>query len=79
MIRITLLALALSTLPASADYLGGGPHRQNGMCWKASKTWDGMFGYWKTCPKEPNTAAFGKNTPRPDFKINKDREAPQEQ
>jgi hypothetical protein len=36
--------------PASADYLGGGPRKQNGQCWKGSKGSEG-FGFWRACPQ----------------------------
>ena len=31
------IAAMISAVPASADYLGGGPRKQNGQCWKGSK------------------------------------------
>jgi hypothetical protein len=36
--------------PASADYNGGGPRKQNGQCWQPSKGTEG-FGYWHPCPQ----------------------------
>jgi hypothetical protein len=44
------IAAMISAIPASADYLGGGPRKQNGQCWKGSKGSEG-FGYWMPCPQ----------------------------
>ena len=54
--RLTIIAAMvaiaglISATPASADYLGGGPRKQNGMCWKGSRGSEG-FGYWRACPQ----------------------------
>ncbi len=45
---VAIVAL-ISAAPASADYLGGGPRKQNGQCWKGSKGSEG-FGSWRACP-----------------------------
>jgi hypothetical protein len=39
----------ISAAPASAEHNGGGPIKQNGQCWKASKGSDQMFGHWRAC------------------------------
>jgi hypothetical protein len=45
------IAAMISAAPASAEYVGGGPIKQNGQCWKASKGsgTEGAFGYWRAC------------------------------
>jgi hypothetical protein len=44
------VAAMISAAPASAEYLGGAPRKQNGQCWKGSKGSEG-FGYWRACPQ----------------------------
>jgi hypothetical protein len=46
----------ISAAPASADYLGGGPRKQNGQCWKGSKGSEG-FGHWRPCPQPASARA----------------------
>jgi hypothetical protein len=43
------IAALISAAPASADHNGGGPLKQNGQCWKASRMSDQMFGTWRPC------------------------------
>ena len=43
------IAALISAGPAFADHNGGGPIKQNGQCWKASKGSDQMFGHWQSC------------------------------
>jgi hypothetical protein len=43
------IAGLISAAPASAEHNGGGPIKQNGQCWKASKGSDQMFGHWRAC------------------------------
>ena len=43
------IAGLISAAPAWADHNGGGPIKQNGQCWKASKGSDQMFGSWRAC------------------------------
>jgi hypothetical protein len=43
------IAALISAAPASAEHNGGGPIKQNGQCWKASKGSDQMFGHWRAC------------------------------
>jgi hypothetical protein len=50
------IAGLISATPASADYLGGGPRKQNGMCWKGSKGSEG-FGFWRACPEKASANA----------------------
>jgi hypothetical protein len=43
---------AFVTVPASADYVGGGPRVQNGKCWlDLAGPRDGRYGVWRDCPK----------------------------
>jgi hypothetical protein len=47
----TLAIAALVAAPALADHVMGGSVKQNGQCWKASKSMDlGSFGSWSACP-----------------------------
>ena len=43
------IAALISAVPALADHNGGGPIKQNGQCWKASRGSDQMFGHWRAC------------------------------
>jgi hypothetical protein len=43
------IAALISATPVLADHNGGGPIRQNGQCWKASRGSDQMFGHWRAC------------------------------
>jgi hypothetical protein len=43
------IAALISAAPVLADHNGGGPIKQNGLCWKASRGSDQMFGHWRTC------------------------------
>jgi len=43
------IAALITTAPALADHNGGGPIKQNGQCWKASRGSDQMFGHWRAC------------------------------
>jgi hypothetical protein len=45
------MAAFISAAPALADRHDGGPIKQNGQCWKASKASEGLFGYWRACPE----------------------------
>jgi hypothetical protein len=52
--KFTIAAATLSALiaaaPASAENAMGGMMKQNGQCWKQSKTTDvGTFGSWGAC------------------------------
>jgi hypothetical protein len=53
------IAAMVSAAPASADYLGGGPRKQNGQCWKGSKGSEG-FGYWMACPQTASSRTVGR-------------------
>jgi hypothetical protein len=49
-VAATLIAL-IAAAPASAENVMGGMTKQNGQCWKQSKSADvGTFGSWGTCP-----------------------------
>jgi hypothetical protein len=67
--RFTIAAAAVAVLfaavPASAHNIGGGPIKQNGQCWKASKLNDGgSFGSWGACAQSAsNPAAAAKRRP----------------
>jgi hypothetical protein len=67
--RFTIAAAAVAVLfaavPASAHNIGGGPIKQNGQCWKASKLNDGgSFGSWGACAQPAsNPAATAKRRP----------------
>jgi hypothetical protein len=65
------IAAMISAAPASAEYLGGGPRKQNGQCWKGSKGSEG-FGFWRACP-QPAAARGRVRVPgqpdRPDGEI----------
>jgi hypothetical protein len=43
------IAGLISAAPVLADHNGGGPIKQNGLCWKASRGSDQMFGHWRAC------------------------------
>ena len=43
------IAALISAAPASAEHNGGGPIKQNGQCWKASRGTDQAFGHWASC------------------------------
>jgi len=43
------IAALISAAPVLADHNGGGPIKQNGLCWKASRGSDQMFGHWRAC------------------------------
>jgi hypothetical protein len=43
------IAALISATPGLADHNGGGPIKQNGQCWKASRGSDQMFGHWRAC------------------------------
>ena len=59
MMKLTISAAALIavaalvTVPANADFIGGGPIKsKSGQCWKATGGGrDGTFGAWVECPK----------------------------
>jgi len=53
------IAALISAAPASADHNGGGPIKQNGQCWKASKGSDQMFGHWRTCGEKASVRGGG--------------------
>jgi hypothetical protein len=53
------IAAMISAAPASADYLGGAPRKQNGQCWKGSKGSEG-FGYWHPCPEPASNRTAGR-------------------
>jgi|SRR5580704_13565386 hypothetical protein len=56
----TLIAVAAFSVPANADYVGGGPRVQNGKCWKdLAGPRDGRYGVWTECPK---AASAGDST-----------------
>jgi hypothetical protein len=66
MMKLTISAAALIavaafvTVPASADYIGGGVRVQNGKCWKdLAGPRDGRYGVWTECPK---AASVGDST-----------------
>ena len=63
-LTIAAAAIAMATLitatSASAEYLGGGPRKQNGQCWKASKGSEG-FGFWRACPQPASASASARN------------------
>ena len=48
-----VIAVAAFTVPASADYVGGGPRTNaEGKCWKdLGGPRDGRYGLWTKCPK----------------------------
>ena len=46
------IAALVSAVPALADHNGGGPLKQNGQCWKASRMSDQMFGIWGPCSEK---------------------------
>jgi hypothetical protein len=48
-----VMAVAAFTVPASADYVGGGPRMNTeGKCWKdLGGPRDGRYGLWTACPK----------------------------
>jgi hypothetical protein len=55
-----LIAVAAISVPASADYLGGGARVQNGKCWKdLGGPRDARYGVWSDCPK---AASAGDST-----------------
>ena len=53
------VAALISAAPASADHNGGGPIKQNGQCWRASKgsAVDGTFGSWSACAETAGRSA----------------------
>jgi hypothetical protein len=60
------MAAFISAAPALADRHDGGPIKQNGQCWKASKASEGLFGYWRACPEpagSPAAPAAAQRTP----------------
>jgi len=62
MMKLTISAAALIavaafvTVPASADYIGSGPIKQNGKCWRSFSGHEGTFGAWIECPSEASGA-----------------------
>jgi hypothetical protein len=58
------IAALITAAPAMAERHGGGPMKQNGMCWKASKGQEaGTWGIWEACPKPASApAATAKRT-----------------
>jgi hypothetical protein len=52
---------ALVTVPASADYIGGGPRvNAQGKCWlDLAGSRDGRYGAWQECPKKPAKSSGG--------------------
>jgi len=64
MMKLTVCAAALIavaafvTVPAGADYIGSGPIKQNGKCWRSFDSSRG-FGAWIECP----SAASGAGVP----------------
>jgi hypothetical protein len=52
------IAALISAAPAMAENIGGGPIKQNGMCWKGSKMAErGTFGTWEACPQKASVPA----------------------
>jgi hypothetical protein len=51
------IAALVSAAPVLADHHDGGPIRKNGLCWKASKVSDGLFGVWQACPETAGSPA----------------------
>jgi hypothetical protein len=62
----TIAIAALVAGPASAEANLGGPVKQNGQCWKGSKTWDGgTYGVWQACADTASApAAAAHRKPR---------------
>jgi hypothetical protein len=60
----TVAIAALVSAPALADHVQGGPIKQNGQCWKGSKTDGGTFGSWGACPTSANTPAVASKRVR---------------
>ena len=60
------VAALISAAPASADHNGGGPIKQNGQCWRASKgsAVDGTFGRWSACAETASRPAAAQRGPR---------------
>jgi hypothetical protein len=64
MMKLTICAAALIavaafvTIPASAEYIGGGPRvNTEGKCWKdTGGLRDGRYGTWVECPKKASIA-----------------------
>jgi hypothetical protein len=59
---IAITAL-ISTAPVSADWIAGGPIKQNGQCWKNHQGNEQRFGVWVACP-QPAAAPAVKRTTR---------------
>jgi len=53
------MAALISLAPALADHNGGGPIKQNGQCWKASRGSDQMFGHWRACGEKASLRGGG--------------------
>jgi hypothetical protein len=48
-------AALISSAPASAENIGGGPVHQNGKCWHGrhhSSASEASFGYWESCAEK---------------------------
>ena len=58
------IAALVSGVPASADWIAGGPIKQNGQCWKNHQGNDMRFGAWIACPKPAAAPAAAKPTTR---------------
>ncbi len=58
------IAALVSAAPALADRHDGGPIRKNGLCWKASKVSDGLFGSWQACPEAAGSPAAQRTPAR---------------
>jgi hypothetical protein len=54
---IVAVVACATIVPASADYVGGGPRVQNGKCWKdLAGPRDGRYGLWTDCPKSASVS-----------------------
>jgi hypothetical protein len=58
------IAAFISAAPASADWIQGGPIKQNGQCWKNHQGNEQRFGVWIACPKPASAPAVAKPTTR---------------
>ena len=58
------IAALVSGVPASADWIAGGPTKQNGQCWKNHTGNDMRFGHWNACPQPAAAPAAAKPTTR---------------
>jgi hypothetical protein len=58
------IAALVSAIPASADWIAGGPIKQNGQCWKNHQGNEQRFGAWIACPKPAAAPATQRATRR---------------